>query len=207
MTEPEPDAPVGVTAPDLGWSLSVILRKWHERVELALEALPHGTRGFEILSVIGQGEPPTQTGLAKYLNIDKTVLPYVLDSLESAGLLERRVTPRTDEPSASSSRRAAHPSCVNSRPPCTRPNRRRSGASIPTSGRRSSIRRSASRSRSMAHPRRMPVPTRSMASPCRASRLASDAPHVDLVWPTYSLSNGINRLGRTLTLAAPNVRP
>lgn len=94
MTEPEPDAPVGVTAPDLGWSLSVILRKWHERVELALEALPHGTRGFEILSVIGQGEPPTQTGLAKYLNIDKTVLPYVLDSLESAGLLERRVDPK-----------------------------------------------------------------------------------------------------------------
>jgi DNA-binding MarR family transcriptional regulator len=91
MTGPDPDTPAGVTAPDLGWSLSVILRKWHEGVELALEQLPHGTRGFEILSVISQGEPPTQTDLAKHLNIDKTVMPYVLDSLESAGLLERRV--------------------------------------------------------------------------------------------------------------------
>ena len=94
MTPPELNTQPGSTAPDLGWSLSVILRRWHERVEIALSDLPHGTRGFEILSVISQDEPPTQTELAKHLNIDKTVMPYVLDSLESSGLLERRIDPQ-----------------------------------------------------------------------------------------------------------------
>ncbi|MDH6180776.1 MarR family transcriptional regulator for hemolysin [Microbacteriaceae bacterium SG_E_30_P1] len=94
MADRESNTPLGPTSPDLGWSLSVILRKWHERVEQALADVPHGTRGYEILTVISQNEPPTQSGLAKHLNIDKTVMPYVLDSLESAGLLERRIDPQ-----------------------------------------------------------------------------------------------------------------
>ncbi|NYF09045.1 DNA-binding MarR family transcriptional regulator [Leifsonia sp. AK011] len=81
----------GPVAPDLGWSLSVILRRWHELVESALTGLPNGTRGYQILSVISQGDPPTQSALAKHLTIDKTVMPYIIDSLETAGLLERHV--------------------------------------------------------------------------------------------------------------------
>jgi len=91
MTAHAADPGSSPVAPDLGWSLSVILRRWHERVELALAGLPNGTRGYQILTVISQGEPPTQTALAKHLNIDKTVMPYIIDSLESAGLLERHV--------------------------------------------------------------------------------------------------------------------
>jgi len=91
MTAHAADPGLSPVAPDLGWSLSVILRRWHERVELALAGLPNGTRGYQILTVISQGEPPTQTALAKHLNIDKTVMPYIIDSLESAGLLERHV--------------------------------------------------------------------------------------------------------------------
>jgi MarR family transcriptional regulator for hemolysin len=91
MTANDADPGSTPAAPDLGWSLSVILRRWHERVELALAGLPNGTRGFQILSVINQGDPPTQSALANHLNIDKTVMPYIIDSLETAGLLERHV--------------------------------------------------------------------------------------------------------------------
>ncbi len=84
----------GPVPTDLGWSLGVILRRWHDQVDLAVAGLPHGTRGFQILSVISQGEPPTQSGLAKHLSIDTTVMPYIIDSLEVAGLLKRRVDAR-----------------------------------------------------------------------------------------------------------------
>ncbi|MFG1997409.1 MarR family winged helix-turn-helix transcriptional regulator [Actinoplanes sp. NPDC048988] len=88
------DSPtVGIPGSDLGWYLGVILRGWHERVEQAVEGVPHGTRGYQILSVVGHNDPPTQSGLAKHLQIDKTVMPYVIDALEGAGLVERRADP------------------------------------------------------------------------------------------------------------------
>lgn len=76
---------------DLGWILGVILRSWHERVGEAVADVPHGLRGFQILSVVGHNDPPTQIGLARHLGIDKTVMPYVIDALVDAGLIERRV--------------------------------------------------------------------------------------------------------------------
>ncbi|WP_422772884.1 MarR family winged helix-turn-helix transcriptional regulator [Plantactinospora sp. WMMC1484] len=84
---------VGIPGSDLGWYLGVILRSWHERVEQAVEGVPHGTRGYQILSVVGHNNPPTQSGLAKHLRIDKTVMPYVIDALENAGLVERKTDP------------------------------------------------------------------------------------------------------------------
>jgi MarR family transcriptional regulator for hemolysin len=88
------DSPtVGIPGSDLGWYLGVILRSWHERVEEAVAGVPHGTRGYQILSVVGHNAPPTQSGLAKHLQIDKTVMPYVIDALQGAGLVERRPDP------------------------------------------------------------------------------------------------------------------
>lgn len=84
---------MGVPGSDLGWILGVILRRWQEQVDAAVEGLPHGTRGFQILSVVGHNNPPTQSGLAKHLNIDKTVMPYIVDALENAGLIGRVVDP------------------------------------------------------------------------------------------------------------------
>ena len=78
---------------DLGWCLAVVLRRWTELAEEAVAGVPHGTRGYQILSVVGHHEPPTQSGLAKHLRIDKTVMPYVIDALEEAGLVERRIDP------------------------------------------------------------------------------------------------------------------
>ncbi len=91
MSAQDVEPATGTTAPDLGWSLSVILRHWHERVESALAGLPHGTRGYQILTVIAEADPPTQSALAKHLNIDKSVMPYIIDALEAENLLERRV--------------------------------------------------------------------------------------------------------------------
>lgn len=93
MDESSGDPATGVAGSDLGWTLGVILRRWQEQVEEAVGELPHGPRGYQILSIVGHNNPPTQSGLAKHLNIDKTVMPYVVDALEGAGLIERRPDP------------------------------------------------------------------------------------------------------------------
>lgn len=82
-------ASVGIPGAGLGWTLGVILRTWHEQVEAAVSGLPHGPRGYQILSVVGHSDPPTQAQLARHLNIDKTVLPYIIDALVDDGVVER----------------------------------------------------------------------------------------------------------------------
>ncbi|MFD6949527.1 MarR family transcriptional regulator [Nocardiopsis sp. TSRI0078] len=95
-TTPEParplDAPPGPDT-NLGWSLAVVLRRWHERVESVLADLPHGSRGYHVLAAVSPGEPPTQAALAERLLIDRSVMTYLLDDLEEAGLVRRRVDP------------------------------------------------------------------------------------------------------------------
>ncbi|MGN9779361.1 MarR family winged helix-turn-helix transcriptional regulator [Micromonospora sp. H33] len=79
---------------NFGWSLGMVLRRWHEYVEQALKALPHGSRGYHILAVVVHEEVPTQGALASRLAIDRSVLTYVIDDLENAGLIERRLDSR-----------------------------------------------------------------------------------------------------------------
>ena len=45
---------------NFGWSLGMVLRRWHERVEELLKDLPHGSRGYHILAVVVHEEVPTQ---------------------------------------------------------------------------------------------------------------------------------------------------
>ncbi|WP_150240921.1 MarR family winged helix-turn-helix transcriptional regulator [Nocardiopsis quinghaiensis] len=95
-TTPEP-ARLPDAGPDpdtnLGWSLAVVLRRWHERVEAALADLPHGSRGYHVLAAVSRGEPPTQAALAERLLIDRSVMTYLLDDLEAVGLVRRRIDP------------------------------------------------------------------------------------------------------------------
>ncbi|MFI6069913.1 MarR family winged helix-turn-helix transcriptional regulator [Micromonospora sp. NPDC051227] len=79
---------------NFGWSLGLVLRRWHEYVEEALKDLPHGSRGYHILAVVVHEEVPTQAALATRLVIDRSVLTYVIDDLETAGLIERQLDPR-----------------------------------------------------------------------------------------------------------------
>ncbi|WP_285731142.1 MarR family winged helix-turn-helix transcriptional regulator [Nocardiopsis sp. ATB16-24] len=91
---PFPDAHGPSPDTNLGWSLAVVLRHWHERVEAALEGVPHGSRGYHVLTATAFGPPPTQAALARRLLIDRSVMTYLLDDLEEAGLVRRRVDPR-----------------------------------------------------------------------------------------------------------------
>ncbi|MDG4782111.1 MarR family winged helix-turn-helix transcriptional regulator [Micromonospora sp. WMMD961] len=77
-----------------GWSLGVVLRRWHEYVEEMLNDLPHGSRGYHILAVVVHEDVPTQGALATRLAIDRSVLTYVIDDLENAGLIERKLDPQ-----------------------------------------------------------------------------------------------------------------
>ncbi|MEU8301580.1 MarR family winged helix-turn-helix transcriptional regulator [Micromonospora sp. NPDC048909] len=79
---------------NFGWSLGMVLRRWHDHVEEALKDLPHGSRGYHILAVVVHEDVPTQGALASRLVIDRSVLTYVIDDLENAGLIERRLDPR-----------------------------------------------------------------------------------------------------------------
>ena len=77
-------------APGLGWSLAVVLRRWHEQVEETLAGIPHGSRGYHVLGACAAAEAPTQAALAQRLLIDRSVMTYLLDDLEAAGLVRRR---------------------------------------------------------------------------------------------------------------------
>jgi DNA-binding MarR family transcriptional regulator len=77
----------------LGWTLAMVLRAWQERAEAVLDDLPHGGRGFLVLSTVAHERPPTQAALASRLAMDRTVLTYLLDELEAAGLVARLPVP------------------------------------------------------------------------------------------------------------------
>ncbi|MEU7885465.1 MarR family winged helix-turn-helix transcriptional regulator [Microbispora bryophytorum] len=85
--------PPSTQGPVLGWSLAVLLREWNARVEGASHDLPHGVRGYQVLSAVVHDAPPTQAALAARLGIDRTVMTYLLDKFEGCGLLERRQDP------------------------------------------------------------------------------------------------------------------
>ncbi|MBQ1091929.1 MarR family winged helix-turn-helix transcriptional regulator [Streptomyces sp. B93] len=87
-------AATGRRSATFGWSLGMVLRHWHECVEEVLHHIPHGSRGYHLLSVVVHEEVPTQAVLAGRLVIDRSVLTYVIDDLEAAGLIERRRDPR-----------------------------------------------------------------------------------------------------------------
>lgn len=91
MTPTTPDSP---RVSDLGWSLAVLLRHWHERVEHRLSDLRHGSRGYHVLIAVAEHEAPTQASLAERLLIDRSVMTYLLDDLEEDRLVRREVDAR-----------------------------------------------------------------------------------------------------------------
>jgi MarR family transcriptional regulator, transcriptional regulator for hemolysin len=78
---------------DLGWHLGVLLRAYRATVEEALVDVPHGTRGYQVLVSVVQGDQPTQLALAEHHGIDRTVMTYLVDDLVAAGLVERQQNP------------------------------------------------------------------------------------------------------------------
>jgi DNA-binding MarR family transcriptional regulator len=78
---------------DFGWLLGVLLRTYRDRVTAAIGDFPLGPRGYQTLNEVVRGQQPSQLALANHLGIDRTVMTYVVDALEEAGLVERRPNP------------------------------------------------------------------------------------------------------------------
>ncbi|MEU6572646.1 MarR family transcriptional regulator [Streptomyces sp. NPDC046805] len=87
LTPPEKGA---ADAPgDLIRHLAIILRGFQARFESAMDGMPAGVRGYQILSTVVHRNPPNQQAIGTHLAIDRTVLTYLIDTLVDAGLVER----------------------------------------------------------------------------------------------------------------------
>lgn len=75
---------------DLGWSLGVVFRTYVRMADTLMSTVAGGPRGFQVLTAAAQEEPVGQGALAQRLGIDRTVMTYLVDDLEAAGLVERR---------------------------------------------------------------------------------------------------------------------
>jgi len=78
---------------DLGWALFATVRYYRQISEDVLAELPGGARGYQVLAAAGRGDPSSQLALAQQLGVDRTVMTYLLDDLETAGLVERKPDP------------------------------------------------------------------------------------------------------------------
>ncbi len=74
---------------DLGWGLGAIFRSYVVAANAAMQDLPGGPRGYQILTAATHGDVASQLALAQLLGVDRTVMTYLLDDLESAKLIER----------------------------------------------------------------------------------------------------------------------
>jgi DNA-binding MarR family transcriptional regulator len=78
---------------DLGWALGVVFRQYAKASAAALEGLPGGPRGYQVLATTNSEGPKRQLDLAAQLGVDRTVMTYLLDDLEKAGVVQRRPDP------------------------------------------------------------------------------------------------------------------
>ena len=80
-------------ADDLGWGLAVVFRAYVKAADAATGGVPGGHRGYQVLCAAARDEPGSQAAMAQRLGIDRTVMTYLLDDLEGAGLVERQPDP------------------------------------------------------------------------------------------------------------------
>ncbi|GAA2395688.1 MarR family winged helix-turn-helix transcriptional regulator [Dactylosporangium salmoneum] len=78
---------------DLGWALGVLLRGYAKGAQSVIAGVPGGPRGYQVLTSAVDGDAATQLALANKLGIDRTVMTYLLDDLEKAGVIERQPDP------------------------------------------------------------------------------------------------------------------
>jgi len=78
---------------DLGWALGRVTRAHLRTAQDVVSDLPGGPRGYHVLAGLDEGPPRTQLALARTLGVDRTVMTYLLDELEGAGLVARRPDP------------------------------------------------------------------------------------------------------------------
>jgi DNA-binding MarR family transcriptional regulator len=90
---PQPSGCAGALRDDLGWALGVVFRAYVKVANAAFADVPGGPRGYQVLTAVDRTDPRSQLELAGHLGLDRTVMTYLLDDLEQAGLIERRPDP------------------------------------------------------------------------------------------------------------------
>jgi DNA-binding MarR family transcriptional regulator len=81
------------TSVDFGQALGTLLRRYLDGAREAISDLPGGPRGFQVMSIASLHPTCNQAGIAEFLGLDRTVMTYLVDDLEKAGLVERRSDP------------------------------------------------------------------------------------------------------------------
>ena len=93
LESPPPHASPSALPPgledNLGWLLAQCFRAHMITLERACADLPHGARGYHALCGAATCSARNQAELAKQLGVDRTVMVYLVDDLEKAGLVER----------------------------------------------------------------------------------------------------------------------
>jgi DNA-binding MarR family transcriptional regulator len=82
-----------VLSHDLGWALGVVFRSYVKAANAAFTDVPGGPRGYQVLAAASRTDQKSQLALAQHLGVDRTVMTYLLDDLERAGLIERHPDP------------------------------------------------------------------------------------------------------------------
>ncbi|TYP86924.1 MarR family winged helix-turn-helix transcriptional regulator [Blastococcus xanthinilyticus] len=90
-SEPAPAGP-GLEA-ELGWSLHRVSTAFRQLAPEAVAGVPGGARGYQVLVAAHAGPPASQLALAQQLGIDRTAMTYLVDEMETAGLVARRPHP------------------------------------------------------------------------------------------------------------------
>nr|WP_239028899.1 MarR family winged helix-turn-helix transcriptional regulator [Pseudonocardia acidicola] len=73
--------------------MGVVFRSYRRAASHVMDDLPGGPRGYQVLAAAGRENARTQLALAQQLGVDRTVMTYLIDDLERAGLVERRPDP------------------------------------------------------------------------------------------------------------------
>ncbi|TKK87141.1 winged helix-turn-helix transcriptional regulator [Herbidospora galbida] len=79
---------------DLGFNLGVLFRAYVKASNVVLADIPGGPRGYQILTAAVHGDAGSQVALCRELGVDRTVMTYLVDDLEKAGLVRREPDPR-----------------------------------------------------------------------------------------------------------------
>jgi DNA-binding MarR family transcriptional regulator len=86
--------PVGQEALHVGGALAHLTHAYSVRAKVVVADVPGGARGLHVLNVVAAGTASSQAALAYHLGVNRTVMTYLIDDLEGAGLVQRRPDPQ-----------------------------------------------------------------------------------------------------------------
>ena len=78
---------------DFGWALGVVFRAYRKSANAVIAGVPGGPRGYQVLTAAARPAPMSQAAIAQDIGLDRTVMTYLVDDLEAAGLLRRQPDP------------------------------------------------------------------------------------------------------------------